>query len=711
MYPHSYNNLLVLFSVLVAMLASYTALDLVGRQAAARDRTARIWLLSGTVVMGFGIWSMHFVGMLAFQLPISLGYDFKLTLLSLLIAICASGFSLRMACMPTLPLHRLALGALLMGSAVAGMHYTGMAAMRMQPGIDYDPFLFVLSIVIAVSACGTALWIAFHLRQRTRYVHHLRLGAAVVMGLAIAAMHYTAMAAAQFPMGSVCGAAGGGLAGDSLALPILVITICVLAMALLTSLLDLRHEMRTAGLSQSLAAANKELSYLALHDKLTKLPNRALLEDRFEQALQAAARSRTRLAVLFIDLDGFKGINDSFGHLVGDMVLAQAARRINANVRDAGSAGRLGGDEIVLLASIDVPEDAGSLAAQILDDLREEITADGHRLHISASIGIALFPEDGADQRTLLRNADVAIYHAKTSGRNTFRFFEHSMNAGARARLELAQDLRLALDKHELELHYQPKFNAQDSSLCGAEALLRWRHATRGLLTPDQFLALADKIGLLVPIGNWVLDEACAQLSRWHSLGYSHLSIAINLSATQFCHPALVDNVRAAVERHGLAPHHLTIEVTETTAMRDVATSLAILQRLNLMGVRIAVDDFGTGYSSLLYLKRIPANELKIDRGFVRDLAREGEDIAIVSAIIALAKTLGLKIVAEGVETVLQQTILNELGCDVLQGYLLGKPVPAETFAKAIESADSPELSDCCNITRLRVEKIVAALT
>lgn len=683
MYTHSYDTLLALFSVLVAMLASYTALDLVSRQAAAKGRAALMWLSSGSAVMGLGIWSMHFVGMLAFKLPIPLGYDLFLTLTSLLIAIGASGVALRIACMPTLPRARLVFGALLMGCAISGMHYTGMAAMRMHPAIDYDPRLFVLSIVIAVLACGAALWIAFHLRQRANHTHHLRLAAAAVMGLAIAAMHYTAMAAARFPAGSVCSAAGTGLAGESLALPILVITICVLSMALLTSMLDLRLEMRTSLLSDSLTAATEELNYLLLHDNLTKLPNQALLEDRFTQSLAAAARSGTRLAMLLINLDGFKTINESAGHQVGNLVLAEAARRIRANSHAADTVGRLGGDEIVLLTKIEAPEDAGALARQLLRDLREVIAAGDYRLHISASIGIAVYPDDGTDQRALLRNADAATRHAKAAGRDTFCYFASSMTATALAHLELAEDLRAAFERSEFELYYQPKFDAYTRELCGAEALLRWHHPRRGLLAPDQFLGLAEKIGMTIPIGNWVLDEACAQLARWHAIGETQLTMAVNLSATQFCHPALLATVRAAVDRHGLAPQGLIVEVTESTAMHDVESSLAIMQQLDGMGVRISIDDFGTGYSSLLYLKRIPASELKIDRGFVHDLHQDTEDLAIITAIVALARTLDLKVVVEGVERVEQLAILRELGCDIVQGYLLGKPASSADFLHA----------------------------
>lgn len=680
MISPSYDALLVLFSLLVAILASYTALDLAGRIATARGRYAHMWLAGGAVAMGLGIWSMHFVGMLAFQLPIPLGYDPAITVGSLGIAIVASAFALKLVCQEHLPRRRLVMGALVLGAAVASMHYTGMAALRMQPGIRYVPWLFVLSIVIAVGASGVALWIAFRLRRNMPRIHQLRLGAAVVMGGAIAAMHYTGMAAAQFPLGSVCGAARDGVHSGTLAPPILVITICVLAVALITSVLDMRLEMRTAVLAQALGVANQELEFLALHDKLTHLPNRALLDDRFAQAIQASASQHARFAVLFVDLDGFKGVNDTYGHHVGDGLLVEIARRLRTAVRADDTISRVGGDEFVLLVRIDEPEDAGVTAEGLLEALRETVQVGGHALHVSGSIGIALHPADGQDQDALMSNADAAMYHAKAAGRNAYCFFERSMNHQARTQQTLIQDLRGALKHGQLQLHYQPKFAAAGGELVGAEALLRWNHPTHGLLMPDQFITLAEKTGAIVPIGDWVLDEACRQLAEWHALGHTRWTMAVNLSALQFCHAGMVESVGRALASHGVPPNCLTLEITESTAMRDVEASLAILTQLDDMGVRIAIDDFGTGYSSLLHLKRIPASELKIDRGFVRDLAEDTEDAAIVSAIVALGRTLKLQVVAEGVETAAQRTFLANLGCDALQGYLLGRPMPASQF-------------------------------
>jgi len=684
MLASSYNPLLVLLSLFVAILASYTALDMAGRVVTAHGRAALSWLIGGALAMGLGIWSMHFVGMLALNLPIPVGYDVGITLTSLAIGIGASMFALWLVSRRELPWPRLAGGALLMGAGVAGMHYTGMAALRMNPGIQYDPARFALSIVIAVLASGVALWIAFRLRRQSRRVRALRAGSAVVMGVAIVGMHYMGMSAASFPFGSVCGAAHTGASAEWLALVIIIVTLAVLAIALIISVLDLRMEARTALLANSLAAANKELAYLALHDNLTKLSNRVLLEDRLTQAIRTAEREKRRFALMFMDLDGFKAVNDVYGHHVGDLLLIDVAQRIGARVRQQDTVARVGGDEFVVLAYVDDPEDAGTLADALLEVVREPFMAGGHELRVSTSIGIAIYPGNGDNQHDLLTNADAAMYHAKGLGRNAYSFFEPSMNADVHHQLQLAQDLRRAVERNELVLHYQPKFNAPNGPIMGVEALVRWQHPQRGLVPADEFIPLAEKTGLIVPLGAWVLDEACRQMAQWHREGRTGWTVAVNLSALQFGHAALIDTVRDTLARHALDPRSLTLEITESTAMRDVDASLQILQQLDAMGVRISIDDFGTGYSSLLYLKRLPASELKIDRGFVRDLAHDTEDAAIVSAIVALGQTLNLRIVAEGVETAEQQAFLTRLGCHSLQGYLLGRPMTAESLSAAM---------------------------
>ncbi|RRV28726.1 bifunctional diguanylate cyclase/phosphodiesterase [Pseudomonas sp. o96-267] len=674
----SYDFALVFLSLCVAILASYTALDLAGRITGAQGAARVLWIGGGAVAMGLGIWSMHFVGMLAFRLPIDLGYDLAITLLSLAIAMLASGFALWLVSQPELPAWHLCLGAVAMGAGIGAMHYIGMAAMRMQPGIVYDPLLFALSLLIAVAASGAALLIAFRLRRHTRHVRLLRGGAAVIMGFAIVGMHYTGMAAANFPEGSFCGAAFSGLDSGWLASLVIVTTFAVLAIALLTSILDARLEARTELLSSSLAKANAELTQLALHDGLTKLPNRLLLEDRINQNILKLQRNGGYFALLFMDLDGFKPVNDAFGHHVGDQLLVAVAQRLRAHLRANDSLARIGGDEFVLLAELRHPDDASNVASHVVGLLSQPFEIDGHELRVSTSVGIALYPGDGVDQQELLINADAAMYHAKSLGKNGYSFFESSMNTNARQQLQLLHDLRVALERGELRLYYQPKFASGSGRMLGAEALLRWQHPQQGLLAPVRFIGLAEKTGLIIPIGDWVLDEACRQMRLWYEQGHQDWRVAVNLSALQFCHGELVESVRQTLARHALPANCLTLEITESTAMHDVSASQVILEQLAEMGVGIAIDDFGTGYSSLLYLKRLPANELKIDRGFVRDLEHDGDDMAIVSAIVALGQALDLRIVAEGVETPEQQAFLTELGCDSLQGYLLGHPLPPE---------------------------------
>ena len=637
--------------------------------------------------MGFGVWSMHFIGMLALQLPLELGYDLGLTLWSLLVAILSSGFALWLVSQPRLPALQLLFGALIMGAGISAMHYSGMAALRMQPGIDYDPTLFGLSLVIAVGASAAALAIAFRLRRQTPYVRLMRGGAAVIMGLAIVGMHYTGMAAANFPIGSFCGAAIDGLSGNGLDNLVLVSSLAVLVIALLTSIFDARLDARTAALADSLTLANEELTQLALHDTLTGLPNRILLADRIGQAMNKVAEQGGCFSLMFIDLDGFKPVNDAFGHHLGDRLLREVALRLREQLRSQDTLARIGGDEFVLLVRLLEPDDAPQVAARQVSLLSRAFRVDEHELLISASVGIALYPGNGLTAEELLMNADAAMYHAKGTGKNGYSFFDASMNTNARKQLQLLQDLRQALELQQFRLHYQPKFDASNSQPVGAEALLRWEHPQQGLLLPEHFIDLAEKTGLIIPIGDWVLNEACRQMRAWFDQGYSHWRIAVNLSALQFCYSGLVDSVVAALERHHLPANSLTLEITETTAMSDADASMVVLQRLSQMGVDLSIDDFGTGYSSLMYLKRLPANELKIDRGFVRDLEHDSDDAAIVSAIVALGQALGLRIVAEGVETDTQQSFLTTLGCDALQGFLLGEPLPAEQFMADIHSA------------------------
>ena len=682
----SYTPWLVIVSFLVAVLASFTALDMASRvTTAATRRTTWLWLIGGGCAMGLGIWSMHFIGMLAFRLPIPLGYALGLTTVSLLAAMASSIFALWLVSQPTLPHGRLALGALLMGSGIAAMHYLGMAALHMQPGIDYHPGWVALSLLIAVVASWTALFIAFRLRSSHRRLRD-RAAPALVLGTAIVGMHYTGMAAARFPAGSICGAAGEeGLQAQWLALVVLALTIAILAVVLIVSWLDQRMEaqllrLRNTDLSSSLDDAYAELTQAALHDPLTRLPNRRLLQQRIEQSLAEAEQRGSRFAVMFMDLDGFKQVNDAYGHQTGDALLVAVADRTRKLLRPADMLARLGGDEFVLVVPIENDEDVATLASRIIQTVGREPLLPRHDLQVTASVGIAICPDHAASERQLMAFADAAMYQAKEAGRNAYVLFAEWMNDSAEQQFQLLADLRRAIGTEQLFLHYQPKTRVAGQSVSGAEALIRWRHPQQGLIPPDRFIRLAERSGVINEIGRWALDEACRQLRVWHDAGHDGWTVSVNLSPIQFASPNLLREVREALQTHRIEPRRLILEITENTVMRDTEASLTLLLAMAALGVGISIDDFGTGYSSLLYLKRLPATEIKIDHAFVRDLENSSEDVVIVSAIVALGHALDMDIVAEGVETAGQRAYLERLGCDYLQGYLLGRPVDPERF-------------------------------
>ena len=676
----NYNLGLVAASLLLSMLASYTALNMASRVSEAKGTAARCWLIGGSVAMGIGIWSMHFLGMLALQLPMHMTYDPVITLLSLLLAIASSAFALWIVSKDSLSWMRLSIGTVVMGSGICAMHYTGMAAMRMHPAIKYVPSLVILSFLIAITASGVALWIAFHLRRQLSKIRSLRLAAAVVMGLAIAGMHYTGMAAAQFPTNGMCVKAASEISPVAMAPLIILFALGVLLSAIVISMLDFRASL----LASSLARAQQELYFLAMHDGLTKLPNRRLLEDRLDQEIENAKRSKKPFSLLFLDLDGFKEVNDAFGHQAGDLLLVELTQRIRSLVRGRDTVARIGGDEFVVLADAQEPSQAAKLAEKLIEITRMPFVISGFECNVSASIGIAIYGKQ-VGREALLKQADAAMYRSKALGRSTYCFYEASMNADAQKHVQVVHDLHLALERGELVLYYQPQYSAKGGAMTGVEALVRWNHPERGIIPPSEFIPLAEKVGLIIPIGEWIIREACRQMNEWRAAGHKNWTVAVNLSAMQFNHPGLIDLVTETLEQYSLDPSCLGLEITESTAIRDPQTSLSILQKLHELGVRISIDDFGTGYSSLLYLKRLPACELKIDRGFVRDLFQgNNEDAAIISAIVALGRTLNLKIVAEGVETPAQQRLLTSLGCNSLQGYLLGRPMPAEELVATV---------------------------
>jgi diguanylate cyclase (GGDEF)-like protein/PAS domain S-box-containing protein len=451
--------------------------------------------------------------------------------------------------------------------------------------------------------------------------------------------------------------------------------------------------LRIQGTTQDITErrqAEERMRTLTLYDALTGLPNRQFFKEQLDHSLALAQRLKLSLAVLVLDIDRFQRINETFGHGVGDQLLKKAGTRLTRILRDADyvarvetsaethNVARLGGDEFtIMLTGLTQAEDVAKVARRLLDETARPLQLDGQEVVVTASIGIAVFPTDGTDTDTLLKNADSAMYFAKKQGKNNYQFFSASTNARSFQKLGLENGLRKALEREELVLHYQPKVDAAGGVIFGVEALVRWKHPDLGMVPPGDFIPLAEETGLILPIGEWVLGEACRQLSAWRAAGFADLTMAVNMASQNFAQKGFVKRVTACILSAGLVPEGVEIEVTESVLMQDVEATIATLRALKENGIALSVDDFGTGYSSLAYLKRFPIDTLKIDRSFVRDVMSNREDAAITSAIITLAKRLDMQVVAEGVETAEQAAFLRREGCHLMQGYFFGRPLAA----------------------------------
>ena len=918
LYSGSYHPGLVLLSIVIAIFAAYVSLGVASRIRLGQSQWEPwLWTGVGALTLGVGVWAMHFIGMLAFTLPCAVSYDRDITLLSMLPSILASALVLRIISRPDHPLPILLGGGVVLGAGIGTMHYTGMAAYRLDGLVRYDPFLFWLSIAVAVVLATLALWVRVGLPQRIRLSPRLyAVLSALVLGSAVSGMHYTAMAAAYFISDGRPTVPDSGLTPTLLAIAIAIVTVLLIALVLaatlayrqrdlvrrvlasehrvrrilettqegfvmtdtdgqlvevnpafahmmlarpadlvgrsvldftqgrhqeqmvnelrrrlrgeqnsyeteliradgttlpcrisatpiqddqgrvsgafalvsdLTSrrqheaymrqvlamfentaegvlLTDIRgtiisvnpafttitgyseaealganprmlqsgrhdepfyhhmwQEVRATGHWQGelwnrrkngeiypewltisavhddagrlqnyvgvfsdishIKRSEAELERLAHYDPLTDLPNRALLNAHLGHALDRAKRHQECLAVMVLDLDGFKTVNDSLGHPAGDLLLQKIAARLRQVLRQEDTVARLGGDEFaVVVESLGQDVNPGHIAEKVIAAAAVPVDLQGHSAMVTASMGIALFPDDGSDATTLLKAADTAMYASKQAGRNTVRFHHAQMSQAVQQRLTLEHGLRRALEHGELELWYQPQFELAGGGLVGAEALVRWRDPKEGLIPPQRFIPLAEETGLVLPLGEWVLRRACQDARAWLEKGLDCGKLSVNVAGPQIERGDFFATVRKVLEDTGLAPGRLALEITESFLLRNAEQAMSVVARLNDLGIQVAIDDFGTGYSSLSYLKYLRAAKLKIDRQFVRDLPEDRDDAAITRAVIALGHSLGFRIVAEGVETEAQRAFLITEGCEEAQGYFYCHPLPAAEF-------------------------------
>ena len=787
----SYNIGLVILSFLIVALASYSALDLVGRITHSKKKAKKYWLIGGAVTMGLGIWSMHFVGMLALQVHATISYDYHKVLISIGIAIFASWVSLFFVSRETMSRNQLFIGGASLSTAIVSMHYTGMSAMRMSASIQYDPFLVFLSVIIACVASVLALKIGFRYKNRNANRLFEKMVSANILGMAVAGTHYTGMAAATYhsddmvhiassalPIGTLLLALGIGIA--ILFIQILVIfflgfdkkltlqnkellltqqkfdslitynpdiifrinkdgkletinpaisrvlgytpedirklsleslvseevwkeckNYCIdtlrgalrsfeieashknnskVALNILTIPVYVDNEIKGINAiakditEQKLALA--KVNYLAYYDELTGLPNRRAFKEKANSLLQNHGDEMA--ALLLMDIDRFKTINDTLGHGQGDLFIKEIAKRFTECLEPGEILARVGVDEFtVFLPKITGLEQAEITAQKLLHSLEEPIKINTHDIYTTTCIGISSFPQDGLNIEELLKRADLAMFLGKGTGDSSYKFYKESMESRL-DKIQIEEEMRTGIQKDdEFILYFQPKIDTRTAEISGAEALVRWNHPRLGFVSPAEFIPLAEETGLIIQLGEKILDLACAQLHAWHKDGFDSIQIAVNISTRQFMQDNFIEKLKRMLDKWSIDGKNLELEITESTAMNNVNRAIFTFERLRELGVKIAIDDFGTGYSSFAYLKDYPINTLKIDQSFIRNLATGGPDEAIVASIIGLAKNMQLNIVAEGVENQMQFDFLKELDCNQVQGYMFSKPLPA----------------------------------
>ena len=674
----------------VGCLTAYVLLDLSRRVRCTERGIAHLWWVGGALVTGTGLWAMHFLAMYARVLPIPIGYAVPMTFVSWVCAVGAAAVALSIAARRSLTRSRVIASAAILGVVLGITHHTGMAAVELAPGVVWDVPLAATAVLFSLALAAAVMVSVQRLCRTSGWQAGIAQGiVAIGLGLGFTAMNWLAIAAANVPENAMCFSAlalDGTHVRDLTMIAVPLMLICTLLSSIVYGAVDQRRSLLAGSLEHvnaRLDSANDELRQRAMLDPLTGLPNRLLFEDRLAQALLRSERAkksvrglREKIGVLFIDIDGFKPVNDSFGHAAGDEVIRQVAQRLRAEARNEDTVSRVGSDQfLVLMEGATSGEDCVVLATRISEAIKRPFRIVDRKILISVSIGVVVYPDHGEPTK-LLAQAEAAMQAAKRAGRGTYALFESHMHKDAADQLDLINDLRQAIELKQLELHYQPKIDGKRHVICGVEALLRWHHPVRGSVSPAHFIPIAERFGFINALGAWVVEEACRQMSAWSKDGLQ-MRVAINLSVHQLREPDLVGRIESALAHHGVKSSHLLCEITESVAMQDIAATQRTLDGLGKIGVYLSIDDFGTGYSSLSYLRQLPARQLKIDRTFINDLDSSDDAKAVVDGVVRLAHALGLRVVAEGVETASQRDILLSLGCDELQGYFFAHPMSA----------------------------------
>ncbi|MGO4787300.1 EAL domain-containing protein [Paenibacillus sp. 2KB_20] len=646
----NYNLYIVGLSIAIAILASYSALNITSKISDANGKSKFFWLCGGAMVMGSGIWSMHFVGMLAMHMNMNVKYDAFLTIISMLASVISSFIAFYITMPKSINWSKIAIGGFIMGSGIVTMHYMGMEAMIVHAEIRYDPGMWALSAIIALAASYAALLLFLRFRNHSKS-SFLKWGSAVVMGFAVCGMHYTGMKAARFE-------AHAGMmvhqpqSVDSFLLYCVTVTIFAILLISWGAMFFDRHV----------------LEKLAYQDTITGLPNRNEMNRFFGENPETE-----KITILFLDLDQFKAINDTLGHNVGDLLVQEVGKRLREFIRGGQQVFRIGGDEFLVILKQSDPNYAQRLADDILQQIKNVYHIDGNELYVTASIGISIGSVHSSDRTTLLKNADTAMYKAKGLGKNQQCLYDEEMGLQEVRKMELEKDLQRAFELKEFFIVYQPKWNVQSDRLVGFEALLRWKHPRLGVISPLEFIPIAEETGLIIPMTRWTLEEACKQCRIWQDRGVVQ-PVSVNLSIRLFHGDNLLELIQNVLDQANLEPHLLELEIAESMVLHDVNDIIRQLGNIRSLGVKVSMDDFGTGYSSIGLLDRIPIDALKLDRQFTNDLDTPSKR-AIVNAIVLMAENLNLDVIAEGVENKEHIDFLTGLGCHVMQGYYYGKPM------------------------------------